>query len=495
MFDIILAIDKANGIGHSTDLGTKNGLAWDIKKDMTHFREVTRSDKEAGRKNVLIMGRKTADTFKKPLPGRVNVVLTSKKDYRYEDGFLSCESFMGILKLLLSTWNEENYGKVFVIGGAGLVSEAIKYPGLIDQVHLTIVNTDYNLDVKVDDLFTLLDNNFKHLIAEIEKDVDLNSGKEVDLTFTTLVNKYRTDPSGIYEGEYSYLDTMKSLISLQTRSTRNADTYSKFGTSMEFDLQKGFPALTTKRLFWRGVVEELLFFLSGKTNAKLLSDRKVRIWDGNTTPEFYKKVGLNYEEGDMGPMYGFNWRYFGAEYKGMHHDYTGQGEDQFAEVIDLLLNDPHSRRILLTTYNVAERKKGVLYPCHGLTAQFYVRDGTFIDCQMYQRSADWFLGVPFNIASYSLLVHMIVNIVNQRSENVFKPGKVRMVFGDYHLYSKHIDQALTQLSRFPRKLPKLVIKKNIESIEPKYFWEDLKSSDFVLEGYEPDKSIKAEMIA
>ena len=181
--------------------------------------------------------------------------------------------------------------------------------------------------------------------------------------------------------------------------TRNAKTYSIFDNSITFDMKDGFPLLTTKRMFWKGIVEELLFFIRGDTNSKHLEDKGVRIWQGNTTQEFIDNIGLPYQEGDMGPMYGFMWRHFGADYTGCNTDYTNQGFDQLSKIVEEIKTNPHSRRILMSDFDPSRAHQGVLYPCHSLVLQFYVRDGKFLDVKMYQRSVDSFLGEPFNIAS------------------------------------------------------------------------------------------------
>lgn len=175
---------------------------------------------------------------------------------------------------------------------------------------------------------------------------------------------------------------------------------------MRYDLSESFPLLTTKDVFWRGVAEELIWFVKGETNAKLLSDKKIRIWDGNASREFLDKIGLTErEEWDLGPVYGFQWRHFGAEYKTMHDSYEGTGYDQLKAMIKTLKEDPSSRRILLSAWNPAAIDKMALPPCH-ILSQFYVSNGK-LSCQMYQRSCDLGLGVPFNIASYSLLTCML----------------------------------------------------------------------------------------
>lgn len=178
---------------------------------------------------------------------------------------------------------------------------------------------------------------------------------------------------------------------------------------MRFDLEHGFPLLTTKNVFWRGVVEELLWFVRGETNGNLLSAKNIRIWEGNGSREYLDSIGLSDREvGDLGPVYGFQWRHFGAEYKTMRDDYENKGVDQLRNVIELIRKEPDSRRIVMSAWNPVDMGKMALPPCH-VMSQFYVKDGK-LSCLMFQRSADMGLGVPFNIASYSLLTCILAEV-------------------------------------------------------------------------------------
>lgn len=233
----------------------------------------------------------------------------------------------------------------------------------------------------------------------------------------------------------------------KTRSDRTGvGTVSIFGAQMRFNLRDDiFPLLTTKRVFWRAVVEELLWFIKGSTNAKELQDKKVHIWDGNSTREFLDKLGLTErEEGDLGPVYGFQWRHFGAEYKTCHDDYTCQGIDQLNDVIKRIRTNPNDRRIIMSAWNVSDLKIMALPPCHCLV-QFYVADGE-LSCQLYQRSADMGLGVPFNIASYALLTCMIAHVTG------LKTGDFVHTLGDAHVYLNHVEPLKEQVSREHAKI-------------------------------------------
>jgi thymidylate synthase len=260
-------------------------------------------------------------------------------------------------------------------------------------------------------------------------------------------------------------------------------TLSKFGTQMRFSLRDGtLPLLTTKRVFWRGVAEELLWFVSGNTDGNDLAAKNIHIWEGNGSREFLDQRGLTEREvGDLGPVYGFQWRHFGAKYVDMHTDYAGQGVDQLAECIDKIKNSPNDRRIIMSAWNPADLNEMALPPCH-MFCQFYVANGE-LSCQMYQRSADMGLGVPFNIASYALLTHMMAHVCG------LKAGDFIHTIGDAHVYSNHVEALQEQLKRSPRAFPKLIIKDPTKERGI----DDFVYDDFEVIGYKPQKTIKMQM--
>ena len=241
-------------------------------------------------------------------------------------------------------------------------------------------------------------------------------------------------------------------------------------------------------MFLRGIIEEFLFFLRGDTDSTYLSNKKVKIWEGNTSKEFIEKCGLKYAEGVMGPMYGYQWRKFNAPYKiddeGKPVDNDEKGVDQLQQVIELIKNDPHSRRILMTTYNPEQAMEGVLFPCHSITIQFYV-DGKYLDMFCYNRSQDVFLGTPFNIASSSLLLLVVAKLTNKIARNFI------MSMGDTHIYTSHIECVHTQIKRLPHKFPNITIPE-INSIDD---INNIKAADFILTNYNSNTAIKAKMIA
>ena len=282
-----------------------------------------------------------------------------------------------------------------------------------------------------------------------------------------------------------YLDLCRHVLEHgEKRDDRTGTgTISTFGYQMRFDLTKGFPLLTTKKVFYRGIFEELLWFLSGNTNIKPLVDKKVGIWNewpydkysksldfkGETLEEFIEKIRGDQEfadkYGNLGPVYGKQWRDF-------------NGVDQISQLIEGIKNNPFSRRHLVVAYNPSEVKDMALPPCHSLF-QFYVSaDGKKLSCQLYQRSGDVFLGVPFNIASYALLLAMVAQVCD------LEPYEFVHTFGDVHIYLNHLDQINEQLSRTPRPLPKLVLNKDVKNIF------DFKYEDIKIEDYDPYPAIK-----
>ncbi|XP_048856968.1 thymidylate synthase [Brienomyrus brachyistius] len=292
----------------------------------------------------------------------------------------------------------------------------------------------------------------------------------------------QTESSQIFRDERGYMDQVRYIMQHGTRRGDRTGTgvISLFGSQARYSLRDQFPLLTTKKVFWKAIVEELLWFIKGSTDAKELSAKGVKIWDANGSREFLDSCGFTFrEEGDLGPVYGFQWRHFGAEYKDLHTDYTGQGVDQLQAVIDTIKKNPEDRRIIMCAWNPKDLPLMALPPCHAL-CQFYVCEGE-LSCQLYQRSGDMGLGVPFNIASYSLLTYMIAHITG------LKPGDFVHTLGDAHIYINHVKPLKEQLQREPRPLPKLKILRQVERID------DFRPEDFEICGYNPHPAIKMQM--
>jgi len=259
-----------------------------------------------------------------------------------------------------------------------------------------------------------------------------------------------------------YLDLLKHVLDKGSpKSDRTGTgTLSVFGYQMRFDLGEGFPLLTTKKLHTRSIIHELLWFLKGETNVQYLRDNKVTIWDEWAD-----------ENGELGPVYGYQWRSWPTS--------DGRNIDQITNTIEMIKKNPNSRRLIISAWNVGEIEKMALPPCHAFF-QFYVLDGK-LSCQLYQRSADVFIGVPFNIASYALLTMMVAQVTN------LKAGDFVHTLGDTHLYKNHLDQACLQLTREPRALPIMKINPSVKNIF------DFKFEDFELTGYDPHPHIKADI--
>jgi thymidylate synthase len=259
-----------------------------------------------------------------------------------------------------------------------------------------------------------------------------------------------------------YQDLMRHVMEngTQKHDRTGTGTISVFGYQMRFNLQDGFPMVTTKKLHLKSIIHELIWFLSGDTNIKYLKDNGVRIWDEWAD-----------EHGNLGPVYGYQWRSWPTP--------NGGHIDQISQVIDQIKNNPDSRRIMVSAWNVADVNQMALPPCHSLF-QFYVADGK-LSCQLYQRSADIFLGVPFNIASYALLTMMVAQVCN------LQYGDFIHTFGDAHLYNNHLEQTKLQLSREPRPLPTMKINPDVKDIFA------FKFEDFTLENYDPWPHIKGEV--
>ncbi|KAK3312873.1 thymidylate synthase/dCMP hydroxymethylase domain-containing protein [Apodospora peruviana] len=315
-----------------------------------------------------------------------------------------------------------------------------------------------------------------------------------------------TQPPPTRHEEYQYLELVREILDdgELRRDRTGTGTYSIFAPRpLKFSLNNSgtpiLPLLTTKRVFTRAVIAELLWFVEGNTSSIALSEKGVKIWDGNGSREFLNNLGLQHREaGDLGPVYGFQWRHFGADYVDSKTDYTGQGVDQLARIIHTLRTNPYDRRLILSAWNPKDLPQMVLPPCH-MFAQFYVsyprsreadtngeteKPKGHLHCQLYQRSCDMGLGVPFNIASYALLTHMLAHVCD------LVPGSLTHVMGDAHVYLNHVDALKTQLEREPRDFPELEITGREKGTGEIDGWQ---AEDFVIKGYNPHKTISMEM--
>lgn len=427
MLEVIVATDSNGGIGY------KGSIPWSIKLETFIFKMKTMG-------HSVIVGKNTYLSLPN-LINRLVVVVTNNTENIPDPCFDSIQKAIEFCKTLGN--------KIFIIGGAKIYNSVFtEHLHLISKVHLSVIKREYTCDT-----YVTIPNIFK-----------ITSTQD----FGDFVH-YEYEPHSI--GESQYLNLLETVLNKDSESMcRNGLTKSVFGAHLKFNLQDGFPLLTTKKMFFRGIVEELLFFLRGDTDTKILEEKGVNIWKGNTSKEFLEKVGLDYPEGQMGPMYGYQWRFF-----------NGENIDQLSNVIETLKDDPKSRRILMTTFNPAQVNLGVLYPCHSIIIQFFVEDGN-LDMFCYNRSSDLFLGLPFNIAS-SALLHMIISKIVGLTPRYFN-----LTLGDAHIYREHIEAVSEQINRVPYKFPKIEINCGDNFTEMKY-------EDFKIVDYTCYPTIKAPMIA
>lgn len=468
-FNVIIATDLDGGFGLNGE------LPWDLEKDHDFYKSITKSHSILPginqSDNILIAGRKTWESMGcKSLLGRKTFVISSNWELLEQSNNNSKVEFFPTFFLAYINATNFTDSDIWVIGGTNIYDCALRH-WACNQVYWTKIHGHFKSDVSIN----MNKYPIKWTNQKIESDVDKNTGLQYELEFNlgTLIPNTETE----------YLHTLFDVVTTgELRQTRNAETYSKFTKTISCDLSQGFPLLTTKKMFWKGIVEELLFFIRGETDTTKLSALGVKIWEPNTSRNFLDSMGFDYQVGQIGPMYGYQWRHwnkpFGSE------DNNPTNIDQLVKVINEIKLDPNSRRILMTDFNPSQVEQGVLYPCHSIVIQFYVQEGK-LHCTMYQRSVDLFLGAPFNIASTSLLTHIISKLTN------LEPGTVNLVFGDYHIYETHSYAVYEQLKRTPFDFPKIVIPdfQSIEQVENSTFL------DYVLVDYQSCETIKTQMIA
>lgn len=455
MFDIIVAVSK-NGI-----IGNNNSLPWNYMEDMKYFKNITTSNKG---KDIIIMGSNTWSSINKILPRRINIVLTRTANNEFElknENLYYSNNFNKLLNKLKNEYPEHN---IYVIGGSIVYNMAIEHPEC-DKVYYTKIMKK----VEGDCYFPKLVNDFDL--------INIKKGINKELEFRVYKKVKREHP------EYQYINHLKTILNLTDiyEDRTGVGIKSTFGIHMTYDISKHIPLLTTKKVFSRIIIEELLWFLRGETDNKSLQKKNVHIWDGNTSREFLDSLGhTDREEGDGGPIYGFNFRHFGAKYVDCHTDYTGKGYDQVTEVLRLIREEPNSRRILINLWNPCVLKEGVLPPCHMLY-QFRVY-GDKLCCSMYQRSGDMGLGVPFNIASATIMTYIFAHLTGK------KPWKLVHTIGDAHIYTNHEEALQKQIKRQPMSFPLLRVNDRQQKCV-----EDFNIKDFIIEGYDSHGVLKMDM--
>lgn len=476
-FSLIAAVTDNLGIG------LKNALPWKkFPNDMNWFKKKTLNQ-------TVIMGRRTWESMScRPLPKRHNMVISSRALELAKSGEVPNNvSFFSSLDQALQEVKTE---QVYVIGGSQLYQEAMKHKDCA-----SILLTHAKVKVPVDTYFPKIKQSEFKLNEVLQSGVDkvtIDDDNISEVSYEMLeyiprdltLKARRSEMYTRYAGEEGYLQALKLIMEEGEvrRDRTGVGTKALFGLNFRYDLlNQNYPLLTTKKMFTRGIFEELLWFLRGETDVSILREKKVHIWDGNSTREFLDSRGLDYPEWDIGPAYGAQFRHAGAEYVNATTDYTGQGVDQLQNVIDILRNDPHSRRAIINLWNVRDLEKMALPPCLFMY-QFWVSEDKYLNLSLYQRSGDMGLGVPFNIASASLMM----NIVGKLTGLI--PKELVHTIGDAHIYMDHIEPLQKQVAREPRPFPKLQV---VDRGQTKV--EDFDVSDFIVEGYHPYPGIKMKM--
>lgn len=486
-------------------IGRGNDLLFDsLTKDLAHFKQITTNTGDSTLKNVVVMGRKTWYSLppkSRPLKNRINIVLSqdkvlgkqhqlpkknifTKKNKKYDKDlyFMNFDQFVEF-------YNDTKLN-VFVIGGGEIyklfLTHPILYPTL---VYLTEVYGASFTEMNAPDVFmpALDDSYVVETISPLYKENDQS------FRFIKYYKSISKNSECFQERKYLQL-CADVLVNGSKRVDRtNVGTISCFGKQLKIDISQGVPLLTTKRVPWKHCILELLWFLRGDTDAKVLQKDGVKIWDGNTSREFLDSKNLkHYGEGILGPGYGWNWRFFGANYAQAFADTSKVdtskigGFDQIDYVINELKTNPFSRRIMVSAWNPAQLDQVALPPCH-FAFQFYVDEDVsgqkHLSCHFMHRSQDLFLGSPFNIFSYTMLTHIIA------LKTDMKPKHLVMTVSDAHIYQNHTDQMVEQLSRTPRSLPHVLINPDVKHKD----FKNINVSDFEVIGYFPHPPIKAPM--
>ncbi|HEY9703611.1 MAG TPA: thymidylate synthase [Allocoleopsis sp.] len=451
MLELILITAVCKTKNGKLGIGNQGNIPWNLPEDLKYFKEITEG-------YPVVMGRKTFDSInRKPLKNRINIVLSTsifKIDTGNYPTLVICNDFHSLEETM------KKFEKVFIIGGSSIYFHFINR---CSKIYLTEVFGNYTCDT---------------FFPEIPSNFRINSFVKKE-NHTRLIYKNIQKNSD----EYHYLDLLKkTLVEGNPRIDRTGvGTISIFAPHIRFDLTESIPLLTTKKVPWKMCIEEMLWMLRGETNSKILENKGIFIWKGNTSREFLDSRNLqHYPEGETGPLYGWNIRRFGAKFP----DTIG-GFDQLMYIENLLKNDPFSRRIMWNLWNPTVMDSVPIMNCHcGL--QFYVEEISgkkFLSAHMYQRSIDQFLGFPWNIFFYSVLTNLLAKRTGMFPKELVISG------GDAHIYKNHVDQVNLQLSRTPRSPPLLLISDSV--IIKKY--EEITVEDFEIIGYFSDTVIKGEM--
>ena len=501
-------------------IGMQNGLPWNIKKDMNRFVLITKSvpeDTNIKYINSVIMGRTTWESIPekfRPLSDRLNIIITNtQKD---SDNPLVKFVKWDELKVTIANFKwakiKDGNGKIYqiynnyIIGGESIYYQAMNQL-TINTIYATEIYQNFECDTTFPNIdtekyiikkcdpfmnengiyFRFMDyqNTTLHLNSSNMLNIGNNS-ENADENINNKKNAYQEDIYFVNHEEERYLNLMLEIVQngIERNDRTGTGTISIFGTQLKYDLSDTFPISTTKKMFFRAIFEELMLYLRGFTDNKILQEKGIHIWDGNTTRQFLDGRGLNqYPEGDMGETYGFNFRHFGGEYKDCHQDYTGKGFDQLQSVIDQIRNNPESRRIIINLWNPDGNQRAALPSCL-CKYQFYVdTQRNKLHLQIYIRSSDYFLAYNWNTCTGAIFVHLICNLEGIN----LTPGTLTVVTGDTHIYKNHLKQVSENLTRKPYPFPKLLIKNKQKDITKFEF------TDLELLGYRSHARIAADM--
>jgi len=478
MFTIVVAHDTNKGIGKN------NSIPWNEPEDMKFFKELTIN-------HIVIMGRRTFESIGRPLTGRINCVISESlynnhpaprivyqtanvktTDVKYTE--TSVKYFANPWDCV--NWCEEYNNtknnptrKMFVIGGR-TIYEWFLTNKLVSDEYVTYINGKFDCDVFYP----------KVKAYKTERVIKVFNSANVSDIKHKIVHK-----SVQNRDEMNMLELMNDIISLGNNKDdrTNTGTYSIFGQQLKFDISSSvFPLMTTRKMFLRGIFEELMLYLRGQTDSKILESKGINVWKGNTSREFLDNLGLTeYPVGDMGHSYGFSMKHFGATYSDCKQDYTGCGFNQLQFVIDEIKRNPNSRRLIISLWEPNHMHKAALPPCL-YNYQFYVYDG-YLYCMMTQRSSDFVLAGGWNVATGALLTYLIAHYTS------LKPKELIWNLGDVHIYKNGINAAKEQVNRIPNIYPKLFLTNMPEKIED-VNWENIK-----LINYKPQKPISIPMNA
>lgn len=470
------------GIGYLEN----NDLIVRINEDLAIFKSITKNDLSGNEKctfkdkNVVLMGYKTWKSIgnQNGLPDRINIVLTQKYHEKYWE-FSNKKNVYFMTFDMFELFYNKNHPNVFVIGGGVVYDLFMTHPNMRFRPHKLFISHIHSVDFKVVSaptvFFPRIHSDYKMLYYSRKKCFD----------FICYVRQ-GGDPIETFDQEYKKLIRKVINIGSEKVDRTGVGTISLFGESIKLDVSDTVPLLTSKFVNWKSVVEELLWFLRGDTDAKILQKKGIKIWDGNTSKEFLEKRGLDYNEGILGPGYGWQWRNFGAEYDEKYantaENISTAGYDQIEKIVEQLKNEPESRRIVLSAWNPEALDKMALVPCH-LMAIFNVTNGTELNCHLICRSTDVGLGLPYNIFSYYVLMKILALKTGLSVKYLYYTGT------DVHIYKNHKKQLIEQLTQSDTVVPKMVINSRVKDAD----FRDISIDDFDVIGYFPNKYIKMDM--